>query len=274
MQIKFFCPLWGSENLSFEAFLSKVKNAGYNGVEMSLPLEPEKKDRILALLKQNNLELIAQHWETTTSEYDLHKKEYRDRLENLATANSLFINTQTGKDFYSFEQNKGLIRIADEVSAKYGVKIIHETHRGKFSFAIHVAADYLERIPNLRITLDISHWCNVAESWLDDQSEAVNLAIYRTDHIHARIGFPQGPQIPDPRTPEWKETLERYTGWWKQVIAQRKSDGWEEFTITSEFGPSPYMTLLPFTQQPITDQWKVNKFMMDYLKEELNNESP
>lgn len=272
MQIKFFCPLWGSDNMPFESFLMKVKKAGYYGVEMSLQLEPEKKEEILTLLKRFDLRLIAQHWETATADYGLHKKEYRRRLANLASSNPLFVNSQTGKDFFSFEQNTELIRIADEISNEYDVKIIHETHRGKFSFAAHIAAGYLKEISSLRITLDISHWCNVAESWLDDQQEAVNLAISNTDHIHARIGFPEGPQIPDPRVPEWNEALDRYTGWWKQVIEHRRKDGWEEFTVTPEFGPFPYMTILPFTKQPITDQWEVNRFMMEYLRTALDNE--
>lgn len=271
MQIKFFCPLWGSDNMTVESFFAKVKVAGYDGVEMSLPLEAERKEEILALLKQHDLQLIAQHWETATADYDLHKKEYRRWLENLASVRPLFINTQTGKDFFSFEQNAGLIQTADEVSDEYGVKIIHETHRGKFSFAAHIAAGYLKKISNLRITLDISHWCNVAESWLDDQQDAVNLAISRTDHIHARIGFQEGPQISDPRVPEWKEALDRYTGWWQRVIDHRREDGWEEFTVTPEFGPFPYMTILPFTKQPITNQWEVNMFMMEYLKTTLDN---
>ena len=38
-------------------------------------------------------------------------------------------------------------------------------------------------------------------------------------------------------------------------------------TITPEFGPPPYLVTLPFTQQPLTDQWAVNVFMMNLLKE-------
>jgi hypothetical protein len=109
----------------------------------------------------------------------------------------------------------------------------------------------------------------VAESWLDDQSEAISLALLRADHIHARVGFPEGPQIPDPRAPEWKEALDKHLGWWNQVIHQRRKDGWAEFTITPEFGPYPYMTILPFNKQPITNQWDVNLFMMEYLRSTL-----
>jgi sugar phosphate isomerase/epimerase len=266
MEVKFFCPQWGSKHLDFAIFLEKVKRAGYDGVEMSLPLNTAEKKEILNLLKGYDLLLVAQHWETQNSDFKVHKEEYRIRLVNLATAVPLFINSQTGKDYFSFAQNAELISVAEEISRMYGIKIIHETHRGKFSFAAHVIAEYLKKIPALRLTLDLSHWCNIAESFLEDQQEAVNLALSRTEHIHARVGFPEGPQIPDPRVPEWKEALLIHESWWKKVINLKKEAGQQFFTITPEFGPYPYMTILPFTQQPVTDQWEVNVYMMNHLK--------
>lgn len=271
MNIKFFCPRWGSEELEIKSFFAKVKEAGYDGVEMSLPAESGLRKEILMYLRQYDLQLIAQHWETMTSDYEIHKQEYQQRLENLVTFDPLFISSQTGKDYFTFEQNTGLIRIADTISDRHGVKIIHETHRSRFSFAAHLTLPFIEKNPDLRLCLDISHWCNVAESWLEDQPDAVSQAFSRTDHIHARIGFPEGPQIPDPRAPEWKEALDRYTGWWGRVIGQRREEGWKEFTVTPEFGPIPYMTILPFTKQPITNQWEVNKYMMDYLRTTLSH---
>ncbi len=270
MQIKYFCPIWGSDGLDFKTFLDKVKNSGYDGVEMSLPMDKLKKENIINLLKEWDLKLVGQHWETLVSDYRTHASEYRSRLINLAASRPVFINSQSGKDYFSPGKNAGLIKIADEVAADYGVKIIHETHRGKFSFAPHVTAAYLNKLPGLRLGLDISHWCNVAESWLDDQKDALELAFSRTDHIHARVGFPEGPQIPDPRAPEWQEALERHTDWWKSVIARRRTDGWTEFTITPEFGPFPYMIHLPYGREPVADQWELNVFMMQYLKKQLN----
>jgi len=271
MKINFFCPLWGSENLDVNTFLLKVKEAGFDGVEMGLPMESERREEVMRLIKQSGLKLIAQHWETSSADYEVHKNEYRQRLVNLASVRPLFINSQTGKDFFTYGQNVGLIQIADQVSKETGIKIIHETHRGKFSFAVHITSQFLQDIPELRLGLDLSHWCNVAESYLDDQPEALNLALSRTDHIHARVGFPEGPQVPDPRVPEWKEALDKHVGWWSRVIDQRKKSGWTEFTITPEFGPFPYMTILPFSKQPITSQWEVNLFMMDYLKSTLKS---
>ena len=50
-------------------------------------------------------------------------------------------------------------------------------------------------------------------------------------------------------------------------------NGDDEITITTEFGPAPYLLLMPFTRQPITSQWEINVHMMNYLKARYQNET-
>lgn len=270
MNVHFFCPLWGSAHLKFDDFLQKVKQAGYDGVEMSLPFDTHEKQALLDAIRHYELEFIAQHAETCTPDFARHKAEYERRLRNLASANPLVINSQTGRDSFSFEQNAELIELAGNVSQESGVKILHETHRGKFSFAAHVAKRFLEHFKDLRLCLDISHWCTVAESLLHDQEDAVQFAISRADHIHSRVGFEEGPQIPDPRVPEWEATLQRHLEWWDAVIERARQEKHETFTITSEFGPFPYMQLQPFTRMPLSNQWEINCYMKDLLSTRYN----
>ncbi len=267
MQILFFCPRWGQEQIAWDIFLKNVKHAGYNGVEASLPIDEKGKALILNSLEKHGLKFIAQHYETTEKDFGEHCRQYEQRLRNLASAKPLFINTQTGKDYYTFDQNKKLIDLARNISTATGVKVLHETHRGKFSFAAHITSQYLHKIDDLRITLDISHWCNTAESFLHDQQEAVNLAISRTDHIHSRVGYPEGPQVSDPRAPEWQEAVDFHLQCWDKVYALKQKENAACLTITSEFGAPPYLPLLPYTKQPVVSQWDINVFMMNLLKE-------
>lgn len=261
MKTHFFCPRWGSESMGWELFFEKVKMAGYDGIELGIggnTTTPET-DKIWNLAEKHHLMLIAQHYDTLTPDFDRHLDTYHLWLEKIKPYPVYKINSQTGKDFFSFEQNKKLI----ELGCQYGV--VHETHRGKFSFAAHITRQFLENIPTLKLTLDISHWVCVAESLLEDQPEALALALQRTEHIHGRIGFQQGPQIPDPRVEAWSEILNQHCLWWDQVAARKKAAD-EPLTITPEFGPFPYMTLLPATDEPIADQWEVNRFMMEQLR--------
>jgi sugar phosphate isomerase/epimerase len=264
MNIKFYAPEWGNA-LPFDTFCRNVKEAGYHGVEMALPFEPKEKELILEALTKHGLELIGQYWQSFEKDIEEHAVNYEKYLRNLIAAKPVFINCQTGKDYFSFEKNKRLFDLAAALSSESGIRIIHETHRGKSLYAANVTHDYLTRIPDLRITLDISHWCNVHESLLADLPDEVSLAIAHTDHVHSRVGHPEGPQVNDPRAPEWEETLEMHLKWWDAVVAEHQKKG-TELTVTTEFGPATYMPVMPYTRMPLADQWEINVHMMNLLK--------
>lgn len=273
MEVKVFCPFWGSEDLNFDFFCKKVKNEGYTGIEMAFHTfnTKSKKSKVLEILNNYDLQLVAQHWETNDKDFNQHKNNYYERLSFLTDTNPIFINSQTGKDYFSMEQNLEIISIASEITNRTGVKIVHETHRGKFSYASHVTCEYLKQNPAIRLTADFSHWCNVSETFLEDQTEFMSLAIEHSDYIHARVGHPQGAQVSDPRAPEWKDALDRHFYWWNQIIERNKNEGKEIFYITPEFGPFPYMPSIPFSQQPVANQWEVNAFMKNEIFKRVQN---
>jgi len=266
LKFQFFCTRWGQENVPWPEFCKKVKDAGFDGVETTLPADSKALDIILTQLDKTGLKLIGVQWDTGTPDFDEHYQEYAVRLRHAAAGKPVFITSHTGKDHFSFEQNAALIQLASEISAETGTKIIHETHRGKFSFAAHITKNYVEQIPGLRLTLDVSHWFTVAESYLTDQQEALEAAIQRTDHIHARIGYLNGPQVTDPRSSEWSDVVEKHLDIWRRVIALKQKNGIGELTFTTEFGPFPYMQLQPFTGKPLADQWEINEHMLSLLK--------
>ncbi|MES2457798.1 MAG: sugar phosphate isomerase/epimerase [Bacteroidota bacterium] len=266
MELKFFCPRWGSEYLSWSDFFGKVKGAGYDGVEYAIgrSVTIAELDEVWTGAAKHGLLLIAQHYDTYESDFELHLALYIKWFERIKGYPVVKINSQTGKDHFSFEQNEALITVATRFSNETGVQVVHETHRNKFSFAAHITREYLLRSPNLLITLDASHWVCVAESFLSDQKETVDLAISRTEHIHARVGYPEGPQVTDPAAPECLEALNVHLQWWDKVVERKRND--KVLTISPEFGPYPYMVELPYTGQPVADQWSVNVWIMNLLR--------
>ena len=267
MELLFFCPRWGSEQVPWPTFVKKVKDAGYQGIEWGLPAgTPERElNEAVDLINKNRLLFIPQHWDTIDSDFNRHHDNYACWLERVAALPADKINSQTGKDYFTVEQNTSLFKLAAAHTKKTGVPVVHETHRGKCLYAAHVAAAYFEKLPGLRITLDISHWVTVAETYLNDQKDAVQTALQRADHLHARIGHPQGSQITDPRQTQWQEGKVTFFGWWKELIRLKENSGLNTFTITPEFGPHPYMAMLP-SGAPVCDQWAVNEYIMEALK--------
>ena len=136
-----------------------------------------------------------------------------------------------------------VIEHCEKLEEKTKIPVAHETHRGRFLYSAPVGLSYFKRFKNLKINFDLSHWCCVAESLLADQEEAVNEAIKRAIHIHARVGHEQGPQITDLRLPIWEPQIQQFLSWWKQIWLNHKNQGKEFMTITPEFGPLPYAPL-------------------------------
>lgn len=156
-----------------------------------------------------------------------------------------------------------------EIEAETNIPIFHETHRGRFSFHAPTLLPYLEKFPNLKLVGDFSHFCVVSESLLQGQEEMLEKIIPHIAHIHARVGSEQAPQVSDPSAPEWKTHLQCFTNWWQQILENGKKNGISEMSITPEFGAVPYLPVLPFTQQPIANQWDNNLFMKEYLTQNL-----
>jgi len=273
MDIECFCPRWGSENIPWPVFAQQVKNDGFAGVEVFPLGDMAKNEDMVAVLGDMGLSYILLQAELQEGP-DFSR--YIDALErNLytllsyqqASAKPRFIVSQTGREYYSMAQMEVCFELCNRVSRESSIPIIQETHRNKWSYAAHVVKDYLLAFPALELALDLSHWVCVSESYLEDQDDAIDLAIRHTKHIHARVGFPQGPQVTDPRAPENQEALRHHLGWWDRWIAHLAATGSRAATITPEFGPYPYMAYLPHTTQPLSDQYALNCWMKQLLEE-------
>ncbi|MEO7987969.1 MAG: TIM barrel protein [Chryseolinea sp.] len=254
---------WGFAG-STEEYCARVKQDGYDGIETWYPNDASEREKLLAALSKHGLKvgfLVG----GSDSDYQKHLVQFQTNLSAAAALKPVYINCHSGKDFFSFEQNKTFIDFSTKVSQEQNVPIYHETHRSRILYSAPVARTFIEKIPALRLTLDISHWCNVHESYLSDQAETVKLALSRTDHIHARIGHPEGPQVNDPRAPEWGDALKAHFAWWDAVVEQKKKEG-KLITFLTEFGPVDYMPALPYTRQPVANQWEINVHMMQVLR--------
>ena len=275
MKIKYSCSYWGNDQYAPNLFIDKVHQSGYDGVELFLQpgdkTTVELMDALAAIRKENpDFYLIALQLTIPKNEsVDQYILRMEKNLEFLSALDPLFINSHTGKDHYSFDDNCRVIEASLNFSQKKGIRILHETHRGRFAFHTTTLLKYLEKFPELELVGDLSHFCTVSESMLEDQEEILNSIMAYVRHVHARVGFEQGPQVSDPAAPEWQQHLDRFMGWWKQIADQNKIQGRDMLTFTPEFGPVPYMPVAPFTQEPMSKVWDNNLFMLGKLKEVL-----
>lgn len=264
--LTFMATDWGF-NGSREAFCAAAKKEGYQGIEVWWPGNEKGQLELFDALKKHELQVgfLCGGWQSDVTE---HLQSFVSAVEAAAKNNfqkPLYINCHSGRDHYGENDCLRFFNATTQIHRSTSVPIYHETHRGRILFAAHITRHYLHQVPDLQLTLDISHWCNVHESLLEDQQETVTNALTRTGHIHARVGHPEGPQVNDPRAPEWEKQVNQHLSWWDEVVRQKKKAGLP-LTILTEFGPADYMPALPYTRQPVADQWAINVYMMNLLR--------
>ncbi|MEM8897907.1 MAG: TIM barrel protein [Bacteroidota bacterium] len=264
----FFYPVWSLLHLPLESALEKVKEAGYDGAELAI--DPHKMDlaEVQELFKKYQLTLLAQHPFSNGKNFEEYREDYRQKLTLISQLDTPYINCHTGRDYYTFEQNLSLLKIASQIGRDSQMSIGHEIHRGRFSFHPKVFAPYLAAHPEVRITADFSHWCVVTESLLTHFQPELEATYSHTLHIHARVGDGESPQVNDPFAPEHLDALNRHIEWWKAIsdLSQTKD---RPLLITCEGGPPPYQQTLPYSQMPVSDVWEINLKMKNLLTLEL-----
>jgi sugar phosphate isomerase/epimerase len=247
-----------------ESHLERIAQAGYAGIESPLPCK-EQEETFVRLLQEYNLEYIAQV--LTSGE---HSESFELQARRAAEFHPLKIVSHSAADSMPYEAQLDFFRRALDVEKEIGLQVAHETHRGRAMFTPWNTAKLLREFDGLKITADFSHWCCVCESLLHNQEEHLTSAIERTIHIHGRIGYAEGPQVSDPRAPEYANELERHVSWWKRIAAAQAERGFDEITFTPEFGPPGYMQLLPYTRQPVVDLWETNLWMGRHFRKILD----
>lgn len=268
MNIIFSKSKWEMWDDSCEVFLQRTKEDGFSATEIYLRSVQETPDEIVALHREHGLDLIAQIL-TEGDTPDAHLRSLEEQMEFAMRCNPLFVNHHAGRDRFSFEDNVRIFQRLIDLSHETGLPMLVETHRGRPTYSAVETRKYLDALPELHLTADFSHWMVVHESDLSDQPETLDLAIQRSHHIHARVGYEEGPQVPDPRAPEWEQHVSRHLTLWQQIVDVHQQRGTEVLTITPEFGPPNYMHTLPFSNEPVGDVWKINVYMRDLLQQTL-----
>lgn len=262
MAVKILKALWGMTG-PLEAQLKTIAEAGYDGVEARID-QTESIDTLKRLLKQYGLDCVALVV-SKGRDVDAVKECLSKEVEQARALEPLAINSHGGRDRWAWDEHVRFFEYALEVERKAGLTISHETHR-KYSFYVpHVAGQILRQFPELKVTADFAHWCVSCETMLDEHAEDVALACSRARLIHGRVGYPEGPQVPDPRAPEYAPYVAKHEALWERIVTQQLARN-QPTIFTSEYGPPPYLHTIPYTQQPVADMWELGKYTADRFR--------
>ncbi len=263
MKLKVIKAVWGMPG-SWDSQLRQIAEAGYTGVESPMP-SAEDEDLFRSLITQYSLDLVLQIY----TEGPDHAASFEMQALRAATFEPFLINSHSAKDSMPYDAQLDFFQRSIRLEQNIGVQIAHETHRGRATFTPWSTARLLRDLPDLKIVADFSHWCNVCESMLPDQAANLAIAMRHTVHIHGRVGYEQGPQVPDFRAPEYEYALIQHEKWWTEICELHQTSGRSFVSFTPEFGPPGYMHTQPFTNQPVVDLWEICEAMGDRFREQF-----
>ncbi|MEJ2509162.1 MAG: TIM barrel protein [Gammaproteobacteria bacterium] len=266
MKLKLFKTLWGFEG-GYDEAADQAAEAGFDGLEGPPPTTPKGQDAFAAAMAEHALEYIAEirtaggYVPDRGADVARHLATLEDGLQACRDLRPLFVTCIGGCDAWSEPVSIEFFSEAMALADRYGLAISFETHRSRSLFNPWTTERLVAAVPGLELTADFSHWCVVCERLLDTELETIEAIAPRVRHIHARVGYDQGPQVPHPAAPEYASALAAHQGWWETVWRAQTERGLEATTMTPEFGPDGYLHLLPFTQAPIADLWDINRWM-------------
>ncbi len=268
LELRLYRTLWGLDGTYARAAVEAAE-AGFHGLEGQVPAAPAAREALGAALANHGLGFIAEI--TTAGGYvperhatpEEHLASLDAGLRRSVELGPLLVTCIAGCDAWPEEESRRFFAEALELAAAHGLPVSFETHRSRSLFNPWTTLRLVEALPELELTADFSHWCVVCERLLDSESELIEALAPRVRHVHARVGYDQGPQVPHPAAPEYAGALAAHQRWWQTIWRAQRARGWPLTTMTPEFGPDGYLQARPFSGEPAADLWEVNRWMAE-----------
>lgn len=266
MQQKIFKTLWGFDGDYLKA-VDEALSDGYDGIEGPVPVDHGVRNEFAAAMKEKGLLYIQEictggdyvpDRRATVTE---HLHAFEQGLAAGQEVSPLFVTSMAGCDAWPEAQSIEFFRQGMELAEEAGLMLCYETHRSRSLFNPWVTKRIVEAMPEIRLTADFSHWCVVCERLIDTELDVIEAIAGNIHHIHARVGYDQGPQVPHPAAPEYAEALAAHQHWWEVIWRAQQQRGYTLTSMTPEFGPDGYLHRLPFTAMPVADLRQINQWM-------------
>ena len=275
MRLLIFRSLW-TNGFNLKAALVSCISGEFDGVEGPVPDNHADRTEFVTRLKDASVPFIAEiatggGYVPVTHNVAVHIDDFTRKLTSALQAAPLFCTILGGCDAWSLEQSIDFFGRAMGIARQFGAIASFETHRSRPTFSPWSTALLMRQLPEMRLTCDFSHWCCVCERLvLDEEPELVAQLGSRTHHVHARVGYDQGPQVPNPAAPEYSAALNAHERWWQTIWQAQVDAGMECTTLTPEFGPDGYLHTLPFSGEPVASLDVVNGWMAKRQRERFS----
>lgn len=251
---------------SMEQKLERIAEAGYAGILGRLPEESEK-GKWRKLLDRYGLSFAVEAFPGDRGSFSSFLREAKPFGVS-------YVNAQV-QDAWVTGQNA--VRLLGELlveAADWQVPVFIETHRGRITQDLLRTVEYVENLPHMRLTIDLSHYVLAGEMLRPDEraERHFDRLLERTSSIHGRIS--NGEQIQVEFEPDFDEMAltERYLNWWTKGMKYwlKEAVPGDILPFVCELGPIPYALARRGSSSPAEgdySRWEQGLWFMDLAQE-------
>ena len=258
-----FQSLWSMERrsaqypeLSLEENIEKIASAGFDGISTHW-YDRKVVSRVAGLLKQHGLQAEGQCFPRTVDDL-------KPVLEIAAEYNVHHICLQPDVRLRRLEDCIPLLEGWQRLAEEAGIDVWIETHRDRMTTDLFFTLDLLDRLPDLRLLGDVSHFLVGREfAWpVSDENHALIHRILDSSWaFHGRVASREQVQI-EISFPHHRPWVDLFLGWWEYGFKSWKKRANEDATLafTCELGPKPY-AITARDGEDTTDRWEESLLM-------------
>jgi sugar phosphate isomerase/epimerase len=241
--------LWGLEGLHDPPAtgISAVKAAGYSTLEVGFI---HLTDALVERVRTAGLRLIVQR-------HCLTVEELVPALDAAKRHGAMLVNAHVGTPHLSASDAAELVNRMIEGASSRGVRLLFETHRGRITQDLYRTLDLLQAVPEMRLTLDVSHYivCEEKPGPVPELMPLLSQLFERTEMIHGRVS--NGEQIQVDVGDGTGELPQRYRDFWCEAMRawRLRSAPGSALVFTPELGPPTY-AMTDLAGRELSNRWE------------------
>jgi len=246
----------GEKEWSLEEKLTRVKDAGFEGIETEDILENEQHS--VGLIRKLGLDLGM------GSSKILHSaKEVREGLETCKRTGARYYVIVAGDAFMSDEAAAALVKDSIQASADLGVPLLFETHRRSLTESCYRVLKLIDRVPEMRFCADLSHFVvsgSFGGASLQEWMQRWDPILDRSDSLQCRIS--NGEQVQVDVGDGSSKLAQKWVELWAEILRRwrKRAQPGDFFPVTSELGPPNY-SIVDRNGVEISDRWQQSLVM-------------
>jgi len=152
---------------------------------------------------------------------------------------------------------------------RIGVPVQFETHRNCITNDLYTTLQLLDRIPEMRICADLSHYVVDREFWFplsDHDLGLMSRILKRSDSFQGRVASRQQIQL-QLDFAQHQKWVELFKGWWREGLADwRARNPSGDCIFVCELGPPEYAMTGPDGRE-MSNRWEEAQLIMRWVRE-------